>query len=123
MVVGISWIDDTFITVKSIIEKVALSPLRFIDSTAFIPSGVAAPPAPKRLAEKFIAIYFLVSSDSLGKNFLVMGERIFAIFCDKPDFSIRAIIPDHKTYTAKSEIARLSALSPPDKSDDKISSG
>ena len=53
-------------TIKSIILSVAFSLPSCIHSIAFIPSGVAAPPIPKRFAEKLSVIYS--SARSLSKR-------------------------------------------------------
>ena len=61
---GISWTDVVFMTVKSTIEKVARVPPLCIEVTAFIPRGVAAPPAPNILAARFRETYSRVFSVS-----------------------------------------------------------
>ena len=59
-------------------DAVDLSLLSFcIDSMAFIPRGVAAPPIPRRFAEMFIDTYCLDSFERLHlpKILFIMGDR------------------------------------------------
>lgn len=102
-----------FITVKSTIEKVAQVPDLYILVTAFIPSGVAAPPAPSILVAIFSDTYSRVLSDSLGNSRFTIGDSSLDMRVESPLDSITAIIPDHKQYTARRDKARFIPLSVP----------
>ena len=87
--VGKNWTLEQLIAISIIIGKVIvfLFLLSFcIDSIAFIPRGVAAPPIPRRFAEMFIETYFRLSSERLFlPNILfIIGERNLDNFFDKP---------------------------------------
>ena len=96
--VGKSWTLEQLIATSTIIEKVTvlLFGLSFcIDSIALIPSGVAAPPIPKRFAEMFMETYFLLSLERLYlPNILfIIGDRRFETFFEMPLFSSMAKRP------------------------------
>jgi len=87
--VGKSCTLEQLIATSIIIENVAvdLCLLSFcIDSMAFMPRGVAAPPIPNRFAEIFIETNFLLSSERLffPKILFIIGDNNFDIFLDKP---------------------------------------
>ena len=90
--VGKSCTLEQLITTNIIMGKVAvfLSGLPFcIDSIAFIPIGVAAPPIPSKFAEIFIDTYCRLSSERLHlPNILfIIGESNLESFFDSPLFS------------------------------------
>ena len=80
---------EQLIAISIIIGKliVALSALSFcIDSMALIPSGVAAPLIPRRLADIFIDTNFLLSSERLflPKILFIIGDRSLDTFLESP---------------------------------------
>lgn len=90
--VGKSWMLEQEIAINIIIGKdtMFLLGLSFcIDSIALMPSGVAAPPIPKRFAEMFIDTYLLLSAERLllPNILFIIGDRNFESFSASPLFS------------------------------------
>ena len=83
-----------------------------IDSIAFIPSGVAAPPIPKRFADIFIDTYLLLSSERLllPNILFIIGDRNFESFSAKPLFSKIEKMPSQMAYIAQSSNDSFTAL-------------
>lgn len=80
---------EQLIAISIIIGKVivVLSLLSFcIDSMALMPSGVAAPPIPKRFAEIFIETYLRLSSERLflPKILFIIGDNNLDNFLESP---------------------------------------
>lgn len=88
------------ITVSIIISVEAVRSPLSISFIAFIAIGVAALPSPKRLAEKFIVIYFRVCSSLDGNSRLVMGRSSFSSMRDKPSRSTSEKNPSQNPYKA-----------------------
>ena len=87
--VGSSCMLEQLIAISIIIGNVTdfLFGLSFcIDSIAFIPRGVAAPPIPRRFAEIFIDTYLRLSSERLflPKIFVIIGDNNLDNFFDRP---------------------------------------
>ena len=83
-----------------------------IDSIAFMPRGVAAPPIPNRFAEIFIETYLLLSAERLFlPNILfIIGDRSLDNFLESPLFSKIEKIPSQTAYTAQSSNESFTAL-------------
>ena len=105
--------DVEFMTIKSIILSVAFSLPSCIHSIAFIPSGVAAPPIPKRFAEKLSVIYSSARSLSPLNNFFVNGLNSLLRALLSPMPSISESMDNHIAYIAISVNASVSALLAP----------
>ena len=75
--------------------------------------GVAAPPIPKRLHDKFIAKFSLATSLSVLNSRLDKGFKAFEAVRDKPLFSASRESPIHTAYMQKSVTAIVSDLSAP----------
>ena len=91
--------------------------------TAFIPRGVAAPPAPNILVAILSDTYSRVLSDSRGNNLFTIGDKSLDILPDSPLASNTAIIPDHIQYTHSSDILKFIPFSTPARLDDRKVSG
>ena len=95
-VMGISCIEDVFKTTSMAIFRRLFSQLLRC-FMAFIPSGVAALPSPKRFAVIFMQIVSkaLLCVDNDGNNRLIGFLRNNAILFVNPDFSATCITPPH----------------------------
>lgn len=88
-----------------------------------MPYGVAAPPTPKRFADKFMHTASAVSSFSTAKSFLTSGLRRFASIFVKPQSCQISIMPDQRAYEASKERQSALAAVPPERRVGKTDSG
>ena len=121
-VAGINWIDVAFITTSKSILSVALSPF-CINSIAFIPAGVLAPPMPNIFDARFIEIHLYESSLSPLKSRFTIGRKSRESFLSSPVFSSSFNRESHIEYMAVSLMSKFIAPSTPSIIAGKISAG
>ena len=127
VIVGISWMDAVFITVKIIMLRVATPGFLFFLLISFIaemPSGVAALPRPRIFAVMFMQIARIAgpSSGRSLKKRLSMGLNSFASKYVRPPWSAIFNKPVHRAIMPSIEMIRLVASVAPDMMDaDKAS--
>ncbi len=96
----------------------------FINSTAFIPIGVAALPNPKKFEAMFIQIHCSISGsfEATGNKIRIRGLKIREKIFVRPDFFAKFIRPEKKKIDPEILKQKFIVSNPPDKSDDNMSS-
>ena len=94
-----------------------------IPAAAFKPSGVAAPPAPMKLAAKFVEICVKVSAFSPGNSRFINGSNNFCNFSVTPDFSKIPMIGSQNAYDENNVKDSLSAFIAPSVNAGKVADG